>query len=48
MIDFAHSTYDLFLNDRRYFGVDEGYLLGIGSLISTVDRVIPLNRLPEA
>lgn len=34
MIDFAHSTFNGFLEDKPYTGIDEGYLLGIDSLIN--------------
>jgi hypothetical protein len=34
MIDFAHSTFNGFLDDAPYMGIDEGYLLGIDSLIN--------------
>lgn len=40
MIDFAHSTYDGFLEDQTYQGVDEGYLLGVESLIQVLNALI--------
>ncbi|KAK0422666.1 hypothetical protein QR680_007710 [Steinernema hermaphroditum] len=33
MIDFAHSTFGGFLNDKAYSGVDDGYLLGVETLL---------------
>lgn len=42
MIDFAHSTFKGFLNDQIYEGVDDGYLLGINSLIEIVESVFKI------
>jgi hypothetical protein len=33
MIDFAHSSFSGFLEDKPYPGLDEGYLLGLDSLL---------------
>ncbi|VDM49634.1 unnamed protein product [Toxocara canis] len=43
MIDFAHSTFEGFLDDERYSGPDEGYLLGIDSLIEVLNNIINRN-----
>ncbi|VDK36919.1 unnamed protein product [Gongylonema pulchrum] len=40
MIDFAHSTCSGFLDDERHNGPDEGYLLGLDSLISSLTDTI--------
>ncbi|CAD5210010.1 unnamed protein product [Bursaphelenchus xylophilus] len=40
MIDFAHSTFPGFLEDKVYEGVDEGYLLGINSLCTILCDII--------
>lgn len=39
MIDFAHSTFTGFMDDANYLGCDEGYLLGIESLISALKQI---------
>lgn len=39
MIDFAHATFKGFLDDKYYNGVDEGYLLGLDSLISILENL---------
>lgn len=39
MIDFAHSTFNGFLTDKVYNGADDGYLLGIDSLIEIVTSI---------
>ncbi|VDK45619.1 unnamed protein product [Anisakis simplex] len=43
MIDFAHSTFNGFLDDQRYSGPDDGYLLGIDSLITLLNTIINRN-----
>lgn len=40
MIDFAHSTFNGFVDDDQYEGVDEGYLLGIESLIRVLSSIL--------
>ncbi|CAD5206825.1 unnamed protein product [Bursaphelenchus okinawaensis] len=40
MIDFAHSTFPGFLEDKVYEGMDEGYLLGINSLCTILCDII--------
>jgi inositol-hexakisphosphate kinase len=40
MIDFAHATFNGFLEDKFYTGVDEGYLLGLDSLINILENLI--------
>lgn len=40
MIDFAHSTFNGFLNDKRYSGPDKGYLLGLNSLTRIVTDIL--------
>ncbi|MFH4976684.1 hypothetical protein AB6A40_003393 [Gnathostoma spinigerum] len=37
MIDFAHSTFHGFLDDSEYFGIDEGYMLGVDSLLDVIN-----------
>lgn len=39
MIDFAHSTFNGFLNDEKYDGIDDGYLLGCDSLIRVLSSI---------
>jgi hypothetical protein len=39
MIDFAHSTYTGFLEDKAYLSVDTGYLLGLNSLIRIITAI---------
>lgn len=52
MIDFAHSTFNGFLEDRPYSGIDEGYLLGINSLVKVtgdiLDEMSSTNFLKES
>lgn len=43
MIDFAHSTFNGFMNDTTYDGPDEGYLLGLDSLINLLNDIIEKN-----
>uniref|UniRef100_F1L8A9 Kinase n=1 Tax=Ascaris suum TaxID=6253 RepID=F1L8A9_ASCSU len=43
MIDFAHSTFEGFLNDERHYGPDEGYLLGIDSLVDLLTNIVNHN-----
>ena len=41
MIDFAHSTFKGFMNDPIvHFGPDHGYLQGLDSLISILQKAI--------
>lgn len=40
MIDFEHSTFNGFLNDKRYSGPDKGYLLGLNSLTRIVTDIL--------
>lgn len=40
MIDFAHSTCSTLLDDVRYIGPDDGYLLGLDFLISSLMDII--------
>ncbi|KAI1715080.1 inositol polyphosphate kinase domain-containing protein [Ditylenchus destructor] len=40
MIDFAHSTFQGFMEDKLYTGVDEGYLLGMDSLITILKAIL--------
>jgi inositol-hexakisphosphate kinase len=40
MIDFAHSTFSGFFDDRQYTGPDEGYLLGVDSLIRLLTEIL--------
>ncbi|VDN93378.1 unnamed protein product [Brugia pahangi] len=40
MIDFAHSTCSTLLDDIRYIGPDDGYLLGLDFLISSLMDII--------
>jgi hypothetical protein len=40
MIDFAHSTFNGFMEDRPYAGVDEGYILGINSLLKFISEIL--------
>uniref|UniRef100_A0AC34QXR8 Kinase n=1 Tax=Panagrolaimus sp. JU765 TaxID=591449 RepID=A0AC34QXR8_9BILA len=54
MIDFAHSTFNGFLDDKIYSGTDDGYLLGINSLISILEQILvsqislqDANSMPE-
>uniref|UniRef100_A0A914ICJ2 Kinase n=1 Tax=Globodera rostochiensis TaxID=31243 RepID=A0A914ICJ2_GLORO len=44
MIDFAHSTFNGFLDDQPYSGTDEGYLLGMDSLLRIL-TIFQKNRL---
>uniref|UniRef100_A0A914UP95 Kinase n=1 Tax=Plectus sambesii TaxID=2011161 RepID=A0A914UP95_9BILA len=39
MIDFEHSTYPGFRGDAPYTGPDAGYLLGLGSLATTIHAI---------
>ncbi|KAE9551790.1 hypothetical protein FO519_004994 [Halicephalobus sp. NKZ332] len=48
MIDFAHSTFRGFLDDKVYSGMDDGYLLGIDSLISTLEQILISQPLQDA
>uniref|UniRef100_A0A7E4WCZ3 Kinase n=1 Tax=Panagrellus redivivus TaxID=6233 RepID=A0A7E4WCZ3_PANRE len=45
MIDFAHSTFDGFLEDKLYPGADEGYLLGVDSLIAILEQILSTSTL---
>lgn len=45
MIDFAHSTFNGFLDDKIYNGADDGYLLGIDSLIEIVISICKSENL---
>ncbi|KAH7705836.1 Inositol polyphosphate kinase family protein [Aphelenchoides avenae] len=40
MIDFAHSTFSGFFDDRQYTGPDDGYLLGVDSLIRMLTEIL--------
>ncbi|KAI6207731.1 Kinase [Aphelenchoides besseyi] len=40
MIDFANATFSRFLSDKQYEGVDDGYLLGVNSLIGIVNGIL--------
>ncbi|TKR95399.1 hypothetical protein L596_009574 [Steinernema carpocapsae] len=40
MIDFAHSTFTGFLQDKTYEGSDEGYLLGIDTLLRIIKTFV--------
>ncbi|KAL3106734.1 hypothetical protein niasHT_011999 [Heterodera trifolii] len=44
MIDFAHSTFNGFLDDQPYSSTDDGYLLGMDSLLRILN-VFQQNRL---
>jgi inositol-hexakisphosphate kinase len=39
MIDFANSTFGGFPQDKKYEGVDEGYILGLNSLLAALETV---------
>jgi len=43
MIDFAHSTFNGFMNDKSYSGPDNGYILGIDTLLGLLqERLDPV------
>ncbi|KAL7072258.1 hypothetical protein ACQ4LE_008819 [Meloidogyne hapla] len=46
MIDFAHSTFNGFLGDKSYTGVDDGYILGIDSLLNILGMFLQTSFRP--
>ncbi|KAI6182546.1 Kinase [Aphelenchoides bicaudatus] len=40
MIDFAHSTFRDFMDDKPYTGIDNGYILGIDSLLKFISQIL--------
>jgi inositol-hexakisphosphate 5-kinase len=45
MIDFAHSTFNGFLDDAPYSGIDEGYILGIDSMINFLTMFLQVSLI---
>uniref|UniRef100_A0A914LHP9 Kinase n=2 Tax=Meloidogyne TaxID=189290 RepID=A0A914LHP9_MELIC len=46
MIDFAHSTFNGFLGDKLYTGADDGYILGIDSLLNILGMFLQTSFRP--
>ncbi|KAF7639777.1 Kinase [Meloidogyne graminicola] len=46
MIDFAHSTFNGFLGDKSYEGADDGYILGIDTLLNILGIFVQTNFRP--
>ncbi|CAD6186141.1 unnamed protein product [Caenorhabditis auriculariae] len=44
IIDFAHSTFSGFFNDKIYEGIDEGCIMGIESILEAMEPSCPISK----